>query len=270
GEAILLVFFRRQRIELGQMVAQQVLFVAARRELPRRVGLALPRFAPIVPGLRERVRGDAVLGEGVEDHAVVGGIEQPALLELALDLDQALAELAQQPDARRLVVDKGAAAPVGADQPAQHDSFAVAVEPGLAQDRMRRMVAPDREFRRYGGLLSPGSNQTALRPFAERQTQRIEQDRLAGAGLAGQHAQAGTEGEVEAVDQYNVANIEAEQHCKPQLGALNHIGASAAKPASVRRRVARAENDRLREAGALSRSRAPARGAERGRTGSDR
>ena len=199
------------------MVAQQVLFVAARREQPRRFGLALLRFAPVVPSLCERIRGHAVLGEGVEDHAVVGGIEQPALLELALDLDEAVAELAQQPDARRLVVDKGAAASVGPDQPAQYDRLAVAVEPGLAQDRMRRVVAPDREFRRYRGLLSPRPHQPALRPLAERQAQRIEQDRLAGAGLTGQHAQAGTEGEVEAVDQYNVANIEAEQHCKPQL-----------------------------------------------------
>src|SRR4051812_28632044 len=187
-----------------------------------------------MPGLGERVRGHAVLGEGVEDDAVVGGVEQPTLLELALDLDEAVAELAQQPDARRLVVDKGAAAPVGADEPAQYDSFALAVEPGLAQDRMRRVVAPDREFRRYRGLLSPRAHQPALRPLAERQAERIEQDRFAGAGLAGQHAEAGTQREVKAIDQYNVANIEAEQHCKPQLRVLNHIGASPAKPASVR------------------------------------
>src|SRR5271169_5310297 len=100
---------------------------------------------------------------------------------------------------------------------------------------MRRMVASDQEFCRYYGLLSPGSNQPALRPLAERQAQRIEQNRLAGAGLARQHAEAGTQREVEAVDQYNIANIEAEQHCKPQVVALNHIGANAAKPASARR-----------------------------------
>src|SRR6202007_1290593 len=90
------------------------------------------------------------------------------------------------------------------------------------------------------------------------------------AGVPGEDAQAGTEGEIEAVDQYNVANIEAEQHCKPQLGALNHIGGSAAKPASARRRLARSENVRLREARAISRSCTAARGPDRRGTGSDR
>src|SRR6516165_2581753 len=57
---------------------------------------------------------------------MVGGVEKSALLELTLDLDETVAELAQQPDARRLVIDKGAAAAVDADEPAQHDRFALA------------------------------------------------------------------------------------------------------------------------------------------------
>ena len=36
-----------------------------------------------------------MLGKGVEDHPVVGGVQQPALFELALDLDEAVAEVAQ-------------------------------------------------------------------------------------------------------------------------------------------------------------------------------
>ena len=41
-------------------------------------------------------------------------------------------------------------------------------------------------------------HQPSIRPHAEREPQRIEQDRLAGPGLPGQHAQAGAEVEVEA------------------------------------------------------------------------
>ena len=76
------------------------------------------------------------LGEGVEHVAVRRRVEQAALLALALDFDQAVAELAQQGDAGRLVVDKGAAAPVGAER-AAHDDRArqIAVDPGFAQDR---------------------------------------------------------------------------------------------------------------------------------------
>src|SRR5205807_3695744 len=132
-----------------------VFFIAARRKQPCRFGLALPRFTPVMPGLGERVRGHAVLAESVEDNTVVGGIEQPALLELALDLDQAVAELAQQPDTRRLVVDKGAAATVGCEQPAQDDRLARILAPGLAQDRVGRVVAPDGELGRYRRLLRP-------------------------------------------------------------------------------------------------------------------
>jgi len=161
---------------------------------------------------------------------MVGGIEQPALLELALDLDEAVAELAQQPDARRLVIDKGAAAAVRTEQPAQYDCLALAVEPGLAQNRMRRVVAADREFGRYDGLMRSGPHQPGLRPLAEREAQRIEQDRLAGPGLAGQYAKSRTQGEIETIDQNNVADGQAEQHCEPQVVALiNDIGGTAAK-----------------------------------------
>ena len=232
GEAILLALFGRQRLELGEVVAQQLLLLAARGEEPRGFGFVSPRRAPVVPGLRQRRGPDRMLGEGVEDHAMIGRIEQPALLELALDLDQAVAELAQQPDTRRRIVDKGAAAAVGREQPAQDDRLAVAVEPGLAQDRMGGMVASDRELGRYRGLLGPGAHEPGLRAAAERQTQRVQQDRLAGAGLAGQHAQPRAKGEREPIDQHDIANGQAEQH------GADDTRPPAAKPAPAPRRVA--------------------------------
>src|SRR5437016_5560728 len=123
------------------MMTQHILFLAARSQQPRRFLLAPTGFPPVVPGSREPVRADRMPGEGVEDHAMIGGVEQTALLELALNLDKAVAELAQQPDARRLVIHKGAAAAVGADEAAQHDRFAIAVEPGLSQDGICGVVA---------------------------------------------------------------------------------------------------------------------------------
>ena len=213
GEAILLALLGCQRLELGEVVAQQILLLAARGEESCRFRLARPRLAPVLPGLRERRRARRMLGEGVEDHAMVGGIEEPALLELALDLDEAVAELAQQSHARRLVVDKGAAAPVGREQPAQDDRLAVAVTPGLAQDRMGGVVAPDRELGRHRRLLRAGPHQAGLCPPAERQAERVQQDRLAGPGLAGQHAEPRAKGESEPIDQHDIADGQAEQHC---------------------------------------------------------
>ena len=155
-----------------------------------------------------------MLGEGVEQRAVRRRVEQAALLALALDLDQAVAELAQQADARRLIVDKGAAAAVGAQQAAQHDRPPArsARHPGLAQDRGGRMVALDGELGGDRGLLGAGPHQRGIGAPAERQPQRIQQDRFARAGLAGQHAQPRPKGEVEPVDQHDIANGEPEQH----------------------------------------------------------
>ena len=65
---------------------------------------------------------------------------------------------------------------------------------------------------------------------AERQRERIQQDRLARAGFPGQHGHAALELEVEAVDQDDVANREARQHGRIQAQAGRHRkGAVAVK-----------------------------------------
>ena len=70
----------------------------------------------------------------------------------------------------------------------------------------------DREFGADRRLLGAGPHQPGLGAAAERQAQRVEQDRLAGAGLAGQHAQPRPKRQAQPVDQHDVANGEAEQH----------------------------------------------------------
>jgi hypothetical protein len=154
-----------------------------------------------------------MLGEGVEQFAMGRRIEQAALLALALDLDQAVAELAHQRDARRLVIDKGAAAAVGGDQPAQDDrTREIAADAGLIEDRRGRMVAADGEFGGNRGLLGAGPHQARIGAPAEREAERVHQDRLAGPGLAGQHAQPRPERQAEPVDQHKIANGQAKQH----------------------------------------------------------
>ena len=79
---------------------------------------------------------------------------------------------------------------------------------------MRRVIAPDREFSRYRRLLRPASYEPRFRPSAKRQAQRVEQDRFAGTRLPGQDAQPGAKGEVETVDQDDIADMKTQQHCK--------------------------------------------------------
>ncbi len=161
------------------------------------------------------------------------GIEQPALLALTLDLDQRVAQLPQQADTGRLVIDEGAAAPVGGNQPAQHDGAGeIATDAGLVQYRERRMVAADDELRGNCRLLGAGPHQAGIGAPSERQAERVEQDRFAGAGLAGQHAQARPEGERQPVDQNHIANRQADEHAEGLIAKpRNDIGRGPQRPA---------------------------------------
>ena len=55
-------------------------------------------------------------------------------------------------------------------------------------------------------LLGALAHQAGLSARAQRQRKRIEQDRLSGAGLAGQRGKAGAEIDVQAIDQDYIAD----------------------------------------------------------------
>ena len=158
---------------------------------------------------------------------MVGRIEQAALLELPLDFDKAVPELAQNADARRLIIDKGPAAAIAAQQSAQHDRVAVAVEPGLAQDRVRGVVATDRKLGGDCRLSGAVAHEPAIGAPPERQSKRIEEDRFSRSGLAGEHAKSRAKRQIEPIDQDNFAYGEPEQH------SPNNIGAFKGKPAAL-------------------------------------
>ena len=97
-----------------------------------------------------------------------------------------------------------------------------------------------RERRGDRGLRGTLADQRAVGAAAEREADRIEQDRLAGAGLAGQHAEPAGELEVEPLDQDEVADREAGQH-----GAGRSVRALAHPAAAAIRARARAHSQRL-------------------------
>ncbi len=188
GEALLLARLGVERVELGERMAQVVLLGARLGERAFGVGAFLDERAPGAPGALGRLERRAMSAKVVERDAVSRRVHEAALGELRLDLDQALADLAHQSDARRLVVDEGAAAPVGAEIAAQDERVAGGGKAGVGDERARRMVRRQRELGADHRLLGAAAHQRAVRAHAERQAQRVEQDRFAGAGLAGQHA----------------------------------------------------------------------------------
>ena len=143
------------------------------------------------------------------------GLDKGAVVVLAVDLDQCRAERAQHLHAHRLVVDEGAGAAIGELDPA-HDQLVLDCGIGdqivLREQAARRMILADVEGGGHLALLGAFAHQSRVAARAERQRKRVEQNRLAGAGLAGQRGKAGAEVDIQAIDQNDIANGKAGEH----------------------------------------------------------
>ena len=219
-QRLLLVRLRRQRVELGQDMAQIVLLRGGMLQLRRDLGTRPLQLAPAC--MREAQLRDCFLEAtvSVEQATLDRRVEQPLLLVLAVHLDQQAADLAHQAGADRLVVDEAARATVGADHAAQHQ-VVLRRDAVLGEQCLDRIARRGREHGADACLRGAPTHQIAVRPAAQRQSQGIEQDRLAGAGLAGQHAKAGLEREVEPLDQDDVADREAGQHWRGAIAPFD-------------------------------------------------
>ena len=85
--------------------------------------------------------------EGIEQRPVDARFDHGAVVVLAVNFDQCGADLAQKAHRHRLVVDEGAAAPVGALNPSE-DEVAVAVDTAGGEHGARRMAGARRRRRR--------------------------------------------------------------------------------------------------------------------------
>ena len=155
-----------------------------------------------------RVAGQTAIA--IQQGAMGGGVEQAAIVLLAMHLQQQRAQVFQQPHAHRRIVDEGAAAPVGGQGPAQHD-LAVQRHLLLRQQNMGRV--PGLRFEDDGGAALGGARAHAgSSASAHRQPQRIQQDGFARPRLAGQHIEAGREFQRRLLDQNDVPDGQCRQH----------------------------------------------------------
>ena len=79
-------------------------------------------------------------------------------------------------------------------------------EPLIGEPRRDRLATRDVELRGELGALGAGLQLPQLEPVAEKERERVEQDRFAGAGLARQHREAGLELEIERLDNDEIAD----------------------------------------------------------------
>jgi hypothetical protein len=124
---------------------------------------------------------------------------------LAMEVDQALADLLQLRERRLPAVDPRAAPAVTVERAAQQQRWLIlgeilGVEPGADIG-----MAADIELRGELGAVGTGSQLTQFEAVSQQQSQRVEEDRLARAGLAGQHREAAGELELECFDDDEIA-----------------------------------------------------------------
>jgi hypothetical protein len=160
-------FFARLRVQLRQFRQRMFQKFPVLRGFLRTFGgrpRSLGRLAPGLVGLTGLGHLAAQPAKPVEQGAMGRGVNQPARFELALDFDQRLANLAQQADTGRLVVDKGAATSVGAQYAPQHQLYAGIVQPLLGQQHAGGMVGTNLEHGGNHRALRAVPHQSALGP----------------------------------------------------------------------------------------------------------
>ena len=149
-------------------------------------------------------------GVPVEQAAMRGFVQQALLLELAVDLDQFPAQPPEQAGRNGCIVHEGAGPPIPAQCAAQ-DQFVGRVD----------FQVPKRGCRLFRGRVETGSDicpvranpdKPAIGPRTQGQAERIQQNRLARAGLAGKHGEARSEREFQPFDQHHIADSKPAQH----------------------------------------------------------
>ena len=127
------------------------------------------------PGVCGRARIEPA--ERVEQVAVALGVEQPAVVMLAVDFHHEIAELAHQPRRDRGCADEGAAAAVAFQGPADGQRLARLDEYALLLEQaVDGVIAGQIELGGDRGRFLPRTDQPGIGPRAERQSERVEQD----------------------------------------------------------------------------------------------
>ena len=183
-----------RRVDLARLVLQDVEpakeLARVHRQLRER-GAVRP---PPLHGRRDRRPGLAVAAVGVEQVALPALVEQPLLVVLPVDLDQAPVARASRP-----------AVTASSSTRAVERPFAPTSRTAIRGSGSRSNSASTR------ALSAPCRTSVASARAPKREPQGIDQQALAGPGLAGEHVEARRERQSQAVDQREVVDGELEQ-----------------------------------------------------------
>ena len=210
-QGLLLAGLRRKLRQLVHGMAQPFLVALGRGD---RLAGGFQRQGgptPVAPRGRDGLAQLRRHAERIQQRGVADGIGQAHLLVLALHLHQQRTDPAQQGGADRLVVQKGAGPAILGQHAAQHDLI-LGLQPLLGEQGGDGMTGGREETCGDRGLLGAAADQPDIGARAEREAEAVEQDGLARAGFAGEHGKAGTEAEIQLVDQHHIADGQCCQH----------------------------------------------------------
>jgi hypothetical protein len=150
-------------------MAQEIGFLAHPLDQRLLILAGFLRRAPCVPQRRDLAHFGFQSAECIKQRAVLGRIDQSAVVMLAVNFDQSRAERAQNVHADRLIVDEGAGAAIGQLQAAQYE-IAVIGEIVAGQNGASRMIARQIEHRRHLALRCAGAHKARIAATAKRQS----------------------------------------------------------------------------------------------------
>ena len=198
-----------QAVEFARLPGQAFAFLlqgfgVALRGLQRLAG-----FLPLLPGLLHLARQRLMAALGVEHLALAGSPQQALVRVLAVDVHQLFAQLAQLAQGHRQAVDEGLAARLRVDGAAQ-DQGVVAVQLVLLQPGPQG--CGHIEDRADIGAFAALAQHAGIAARAQRQRQRVHQNRLAGPGFTRKYGEARLELDLGAVDDHEIPDMQGTQH----------------------------------------------------------
>ena len=131
---------------------------------------------------------------------------------LAVDVDELLAEAPKLHDRTGRAIDVGPGLSVRRDDPAQHTMCAGRIQAVFSQPALGRVHLAGIECHRDFDRQVRASGHGTVRPGAECQVQRIDDDGFSGTGFSSEHAHAGMKVQLQFVDDCKISDVDGFEH----------------------------------------------------------
>ena len=196
-------------VQFGHRMAEVFFFAADRGQTGPGLCQHAQGIGPGAPGLPDRPK--VKTNERIQQLPMAARVQQAAVVVLAVQFDQSVGQIAQHFATGAAVVHISGFAAIGGVGAAQ-DQVILGLKARRLKNPAGRMTGGQVEHRDHLTLSGALANQFSPAPPAQHKTQSVEQDRLAGPGLTGQHIEAGLKIQLQPVNDQHIADIKTAQH----------------------------------------------------------